>query len=635
MPVQGAVPGARSPREAAIPVVGLARGAAGRRFLAAAVVLLGVVWPFSPSRAADAGRVALTAEEAQWLASHAAEVRIVPEANFPPFSFVEGGVWRGISADMLRLMEARLGTSLPVLPPQNLEAILDRARRGEVGIVTSVGETPARSEYLSFTQSYASVPTIVIARSAFGNGRWPESFAGRRVAVGSGYAVQRFLEETSPGVTLVTVADDLDGLRKVSFGEVDAVVMDVASASFFIEREKITNLREVAALGYTYDLRLAVRRDLPVLRDILAKALLAIPAPDRQAVLKSWIHIDLDPAALLWFRYQSYLPISLVAFGLVVGAGATFWIHALRRAVARKTKALTKSEERYRVIVDAVPCVLYSYSNKRAGVYYSPQVESVLGYTADYLREHPTLWHDSIHPDDLPTVERLIAEGSRGQRFEVEYRIRHADQQWRVLLDRSVVSRTDESGETVIDGLAVDITDRKGAEEALRDAYRRLQGVVEGTHIGTWEWNVQTGEVTFNERWAEIVGYTLEELAPISILTWERLAHPDDLKASGDLLARHFSGGLPDYDVECRMKHKDGHWVWVHDRGRVMTRTDDGRPLTMFGTHTDITLRKQAEEALRESDARFKKLTLHQFVLEWRKSRSSGSGGSRDSRGDG
>jgi PAS domain S-box-containing protein len=147
-----------------------------------------------------------------------------------------------------------------------------------------------------------------------------------------------------------------------------------------------------------------------------------------------------------------------------------------------------------------------------------------------------------------------------------------------------------------------DITAQKKADQALLDANWRLQSIIEGTQVGTWEWNVQTGETVFNEIWAQIAGYTLDELAPISIQTWERLSHPDDLKQSDELLERHFAGELINYNYESRMKHKDGHWVWVLDRGRVITHTSEGKPLMMFGTHTDISDRKQADElALEQS----------------------------------
>ncbi|MFO7765055.1 MAG: PhnD/SsuA/transferrin family substrate-binding protein [Pelovirga sp.] len=132
----------------------------------------------------------------------------------------------------------------------------------------------------------------------------------------------------------------------------------------------------------------------------------------------------------------------------------------------------------------------------------------------------------------------------------------------------------------------------------------RLAGIIEGTDVGTWEWNVQTSEVIFNERWAEMIGYSLAELTPISIATWMKHTHPDDLKMSEEGLQQHFNGSLDYYECECRMRHKNGHWVWVLDRGKVMSWTNDGKPLMMMGTHLDITGRKQSEEALRRSEER-------------------------------
>jgi two-component system cell cycle sensor histidine kinase/response regulator CckA len=154
----------------------------------------------------------------------------------------------------------------------------------------------------------------------------------------------------------------------------------------------------------------------------------------------------------------------------------------------------------------------------------------------------------------------------------------------------------------------VDVTEKKQAEQALREERQRLSGIIKGTNVGTWEWNVQTGETIFNDRWAELIGYTLDEISPVSIETWMKYAHPDDLKASGELLEKHFRGELDYYEFESRMKHKDGNWVWVLDRGKVTSWTEDGNPLMIMGTHQDITKRRRAEEALRESEKQYRTL---------------------------
>lgn len=138
-------------------------------------------------------------------------------------------------------------------------------------------------------------------------------------------------------------------------------------------------------------------------------------------------------------------------------------------------------------------------------------------------------------------------------------------------------------------GTLQDINERKILEIELAEDRKRLNQILEATNAGTWEWNVQTGETIFNERWAEIIGYKLSELEPIDINTWVRFAHPEDLEKSSEILNSHFAGQIDYYETKSRMKHKDGYWVWVLVRGKVFTWADDSKPLMMYGTHQEIT----------------------------------------------
>jgi PAS domain S-box-containing protein len=145
-----------------------------------------------------------------------------------------------------------------------------------------------------------------------------------------------------------------------------------------------------------------------------------------------------------------------------------------------------------------------------------------------------------------------------------------------------------------------DITQEKHAAEQIKSSERRLSAIIEGTHIGTWEWQPQTGEALFNERWAEMLGYTLAELAPVSIETWRQLAHPVDLEKSAIALQQHFDGINDYYDCTIRMKHKAGHWVWMHDRGRVYSWSETHQPLLMCGTHADISEQVELLEQVKQ-----------------------------------
>ncbi len=162
----------------------------------------------------------------------------------------------------------------------------------------------------------------------------------------------------------------------------------------------------------------------------------------------------------------------------------------------------------------------------------------------------------------------------------------------------------------------LDVTGQRQMEREAARERLRLQEVLWGTNVGTWEWNIQTGETRFNERWAEIIGYTLAELQPTTIQTWSKLAHPDDLAKSNAIIEEVFSGKRDFYECEARMRAKDGTWIWVLDRGKVVAHDDQGHPLRMSGTHMDITHRKQAEaESERLTAVRETLLRCHAEIL--------------------
>ena len=156
--------------------------------------------------------------------------------------------------------------------------------------------------------------------------------------------------------------------------------------------------------------------------------------------------------------------------------------------------------------------------------------------------------------------------------------------------------------------MLADVQGRIAAQRMLERERQRLSDIIEGTSAGTWEWNVATGHVRINAQAARMLGYRPEELDPITIETWQDLVHPDDGRAAFDLFRRHLAGELPQFVSETRMRHRDGRWIWVVNRGRISTRDADGRPVAMSGTYQDITQRREAEQALRESEERFRRL---------------------------
>lgn len=129
----------------------------------------------------------------------------------------------------------------------------------------------------------------------------------------------------------------------------------------------------------------------------------------------------------------------------------------------------------------------------------------------------------------------------------------------------------------------------------------RLESVIKGINAGIWEWEIETGKTIFNERWAQMLGYSLTELEPTNYKTWSSLVFEEDLPKANKALQDHLEKHTEFYDMEIRMKHKTGRIIWVQDMGRVEKWSDDGSPLVMYGTHQDITERKANEMALRNA----------------------------------
>lgn len=141
------------------------------------------------------------------------------------------------------------------------------------------------------------------------------------------------------------------------------------------------------------------------------------------------------------------------------------------------------------------------------------------------------------------------------------------------------------------------ITERKNAEKALHERAIQLQFVLEGSELGFWDWNIATGSVSRNERWAVMLGYSPEEMQQTT-KQWTDFVHPDDRELAWASINNVLEGRTTTHKLEYRMLHKDGSIRWILDQAKIMERDERGRAVRMCGTHTDVTERKALEQEL-------------------------------------
>lgn len=249
--------------------------------------------------------------------------------------------------------------------------------------------------------------------------------------------------------------------------------------------------------------------------------------------------------------------------------------------------SLQKSEARFRRLVEGSPDIIYTYSMKKGGLFYSSRTESILGYPVDYLYTHPFFWFDSIHPDDQPKVRDALNRLSKDQSFEIDYRIRTRQGAWRWFRDRSS-TRNIEENEMVIDGQASDITDLKEKQEELTRVYNLVPDMIcELDHNGHFN--------KLNQAWERVLGYTEAEMHGRHFTDF---VHPDDWEATQNIFSPTSGGQLMNEFVN-RYRHKNGSYVWL-EWSAYFSRDLD----LFFGSARDITEHKLDQIALDSTKSR-------------------------------
>jgi|GEM_PF-2944816 len=252
-----------------------------------------------------------------------------------------------------------------------------------------------------------------------------------------------------------------------------------------------------------------------------------------------------------------------------------------------------------KMLLRTVPSAVYTIDNNKIITSWNEMAEKITGYSADEVMGtsiesylfHPCRNNCGLFLDEIITPQSNLTSIIQNKNGEVKYLLKNVD----------VIKNTTKEVIGRIECFS-DITERVLVEQQLKESEMRLQLATGIAKIGLWDWKVQTGELVLNESWATILNYTLKELHPMNINTWRNLVHPEDFDKTMLLLTKNLSGELNYYESEYRIRNKNGEWIWVLDRGKIIEWDAQKNPLRMLGTYIDITARKRTEEELNKKE---------------------------------
>ena len=426
---------------------------------------------------ATAGALTLTEDEQAWLSAHP-QLRLGVDASWPPFEFRDQeGLYQGLAADYINVIQERLGVTLKPTEPKTWGEVLELARNNQLDLLPGVMSTPERQNYLSFTRPYLDFPIVILAHEGGPQPRTLKDLYGLKIAVVENYAPHELLRTHHPDLNLVALPNVSSALQALATDEVDAVVGDLASSIWSLRELKLDGLYVSGETPYRYQLAMGVPRDNKQLVAILDKVIADMSSDEVNDIQQRWVGNVVDQRSF-WHDMLLYGLPTVVLLMLVLAAVIRI-NRRLSSEISRRIaleQELRSSEYHYRSLVESLSAVAWEAdANDFTYSYVSPHAEDLLGYSlGDWLR--PGFWSSIVHPEDALWAKAYCdSETAAGRDHSLDYRVIRAD--GHTLWVRDIVSMIEQGQRSVMRGLMIDISETKRTEHALRLSEQKFASV--------------------------------------------------------------------------------------------------------------------------------------------------------------
>lgn len=527
----------------------------------------------------------LSLKEQQWIKDH--QIVTYSGVNWKPLSIIDDNKMKGIMGDFLELIAHKTGLKFVFVPSDSHSHVLKQFKQKQIDLIPGVGSSPQEKALGLLSHRYAHYPMVIVTDKSFGFLENLDAIKDKVVAVPKDYTSYNFMLTDHPHIKLKITKDIREALMSVATGQADAFVGHVAPSLHYLSELNLPVLTVSGQTSFTFDHHFLIQKELSELHTIINKAFAAISEEDKNAIYARWIqtsvqeHVDY---ALLWKVLALAFLILLLFFGR-------------QQTLKKYTKELENQKELYTIVFENTSNGVLLIDTKTGRfIECNKQIVKILGYSSkeDVLNMHPSELSPEFQPDGRRSDEKAnemiamtISEGFNN--FEWKHIRETGEAFWSDITLTSIVLE----GKNLIHVVWKDIDDKKKADTRFKDLSERMELALIGNNDGLFDWDLRDNSVYYSPRWKEMLGYRDEELGN-DFSTWEERAHPGDIPEVLAAADACIEGKKEYFESVHRMKHKDGHWIWISARGKPL-KDDDGHPIRLIGTHTDITEDKEMQ----------------------------------------
>ena len=438
---------------------------------AASVFFLVVLYPVSIGKKS----FFLTPEETAWLDANRESLTFTPDPAFEPFEFFDAkGEYKGIAADIYHEIRNLTGRVFNVKKLADWNNVIKELEAGKSAGVFAIVETEKRNEYLFFTKPFMKVPLVIISREKGLALRDLKETAFEKIVITDGYIYTEYLESIYPETGFIRAESDLEGLKMVSYSEADAMIINLASASWHITESSLVNLFISGDVDYLMPLSIGISRQYPELYTMVSRALDSLPKTKFERIFNKWIDLRYPwyrRYPLLFYMTVSSIILLAVAFTAIVSMAAIN--RFLKKSVDEKTKMLEASHEFMRAIIDVIPDPILVKDSSHIYTLVNSSLAKLLGKSKEEIIGKKA---DDIFPQEAARFDKADHQVlSDSSILSYEYQLPDAEGENHVFLTKKTVFE-DYTGNKSILVIMSDITEVREREKELLQA-QKLEAV--------------------------------------------------------------------------------------------------------------------------------------------------------------